>query len=195
MPARRTRRCRWSGSSTVMVSPSATAVTRTTSECICAALAGGDHAGSTANGNRDMIQRTSGRWRFMSARICAASVRRGNSTLVTVLLLACALFARGAGSQEAAPAAAATPLVMISMQTTLGEIRVGLEQARAPGTVANFLRYVDAKRFDNITFYRAVKIDADGKYGLVQGGLKGDPKKLFKPIAHESPAATGLSHV
>ena len=29
----------------------------------------------------------------------------------------------------------------------------------------------------------------------MQGGLQGDPKRMFKPIAHESPSVTGLRHV
>ena len=134
----------------------------------------------------------------MTARI-SAGLRRGNSTRVPVLLLVfAALVARVANGQEAAPAqpapAPAAPVGVV-VTTTLGEVHVALESQRAPVTVANFLRYVDARRFDNSSLYRAVKIDAEGNYGLVQGGLKGDRKKLFKPIAHESPAVTGLSHV
>ena len=96
----------------------------------------------------------------------------------------------------AIPAAVPVPTVVtVVLSTAMGEIRVELEKDRAPVTVANFLRYVDAKRFDGITWYRALKLDADGKYGLVQGGLSGTANKAFKPIAHESPAVTGLRHV
>ena len=91
-------------------------------------------------------------------------------------------------AEEPAPAA-------VLMQTSLGEIHVTLETARAPVTAANFLRYVDAKRLDGMTFYRALKMDPEGKYGLVQGGLQGNPKLVYKPIEHEAPHATGLSHV
>ncbi|MFM1887311.1 MAG: hypothetical protein RL026_2468 [Pseudomonadota bacterium] len=80
------------------------------------------------------------------------------------------------------------------MRTPMGNIRLALEKDRAPVTVANFLRYVDGKRFDGVNFYRAVKVDAEGSYGLVQGGLRGNPKRALKPIPHESPARTGLSH-
>ena len=93
------------------------------------------------------------------------------------------------------PAVAAPAVIEVVFQTTLGDIRVALEPDRAPVTVANFLRYVDAKRFDGITWYRALKLDPEGKYGLVQGGLRGDRKKAFKPIVHESPSVTGLKHV
>lgn len=112
-------------------------------------------------------------------------------------LVASAALAGSALAQEPvtveAPVVPATARVVL--QTSLGDIHVALEKDRAPITAGNFLRYVDLKRFDGITFYRAVKIDEEGKYGLVQGGLRNDPKRVFKPIAHEFPAATGLSHL
>ena len=79
------------------------------------------------------------------------------------------------------------------MQTALGPIVLAIEKERAPITAANFLRYVDQKRLDGTVFYRAMKV-GDAGDGLVQGGLRGDPKRLLKPIAHESTFATGLSH-
>jgi peptidyl-prolyl cis-trans isomerase A (cyclophilin A) len=82
----------------------------------------------------------------------------------------------------------------VVLHTSLGDVQVALDREHAPLTTGNFLRYVDLKRFDGSDFYRAVKIDDEGKYGLVQGGLRGNPKRVFKPIAHESPRVTGLSH-
>jgi peptidyl-prolyl cis-trans isomerase A (cyclophilin A) len=87
---------------------------------------------------------------------------------------------------------------MVSMVTSLGPVTIELEKERAPITTANFLRYVDAKRFDNTTFYRAVGnagTAEDPPYGLVQGGIKFDPKLLFPKIAHEPTTKTGLHHV
>jgi peptidyl-prolyl cis-trans isomerase A (cyclophilin A) len=66
---------------------------------------------------------------------------------------------------------------------------------RAPITAANFLRYVDQKRLDGSDFYRAMAVGEDGQYGLIQGGLRGNPKRVLKPIAHEPTSVTGLSHV
>ena len=43
-----------------------------------------------------------------------------------------------------------------------------LEKNRAPVTTANFLRYVDQKRFDGSNFYRAMKL-GEG-FGLIQAG-------------------------
>jgi peptidyl-prolyl cis-trans isomerase A (cyclophilin A) len=100
-----------------------------------------------------------------------------------------------AGDASVAPAPAQGDIVRVLMHTELGDIVLGLDRGRAPVTANNFLRYVDLKRLDGCTFYRAMKIDDEGKYGLVQGGLQGNPKRILKPIAHESPAVTGLSHV
>mgnify|MGYP006281221699 CR=1 FL=1 len=93
------------------------------------------------------------------------------------------------------PPAAEPPPIKVLMHTALGDILVGLDKHKAPVTVTNFLRYVDAKRFDGITFYRAVKIGSYGTHGMVQGGLRGSPKKVYPAIAHESPRDTGLSHL
>jgi peptidyl-prolyl cis-trans isomerase A (cyclophilin A) len=112
--------------------------------------------------------------------------------LVAKYLIVCfALLAGTEVAQGTAPAA----LVNVVVHTALGDIQLALDEAHAPVTVANFLHYVDTRRFDNITFYRVVRVGDEGKYGLVQGGLQGNPKLAFKPIAHESPAATGLSHL
>lgn len=122
-----------------------------------------------------------------------------------------ALAALPAFAQEAPTAAVATPApaapvpspapkpatVKVSLVTSEGPILLELEKERAPITTKNFLRYVDARRFDNSSFYRAVgAVGAPNgiDYGLVQGGVKYDPKKLFPPIAHEPTSKTGLSH-
>lgn len=81
------------------------------------------------------------------------------------------------------------------MQTELGMITLAIETERAPVTAGNFLRYVDQKRLDGALFYRAMKVGDSGELGLVQGGLRGDPRRVLKPIAHESTFVTGLSHV
>jgi peptidyl-prolyl cis-trans isomerase A (cyclophilin A) len=90
---------------------------------------------------------------------------------------------------------AAPAKVHVALHTTFGDIILALEKERAPITTANFLRYVDQRRFDNTEFYRAVAFDEDGQYGLIQGGLRGNPKRVLKPIAHESTSTTGLSHL
>jgi peptidyl-prolyl cis-trans isomerase A (cyclophilin A) len=114
-----------------------------------------------------------------------------------VLALACmvAVHRQVWGQEAPAPVLAVPEVAKVVMRTSQGDIHLDIEKGRAPITAGNFLRYVDQKRFDNITFYRAMKLDQEGKYGLVQGGLRGDPKRVYPPIAHEPPATTGLSHV
>ncbi|URW75573.1 peptidylprolyl isomerase [Sphingomonas donggukensis] len=98
-----------------------------------------------------------------------------------------------------APIAAPAPLapqpqpalVMVRLTTTKGPIVLALEKERAPVTTANFLRYVDAKRFDGIAFYRAMKVSWGG--GLIQAGVRETPK-LFPPIRHEPTSLTGIHH-
>nr|WP_221240485.1 peptidylprolyl isomerase [Sphingobium boeckii] len=96
----------------------------------------------------------------------------------------------------ALPAGAAGPaLVRVKIQTSLGPIIVELDTRRAPITANNFLAYVDEKRFDNITFYRAARNKGDPRRGLVQGGINSLAKRGKFPIAHEPTSKTGLRHV
>jgi peptidyl-prolyl cis-trans isomerase A (cyclophilin A) len=101
-------------------------------------------------------------------------------------------FAQTAPAQPTAEAPA-EDLVPVAIETSLGRIVIALDRGRAPVTTANFLRYVDAKRFDGESFYRAMKIGEAG--GLVQGGIRSDSRKLFPAIAHEPTSKTGLKHI
>src|ERR1700742_4660196 len=85
-----------------------------------------------------------------------------------------------------APEAKPNPRVIIT--TAVGTITVELAADKAPITTANFLKYVDRKLYDNITFYRASKPPGQttNDYGSIQGGLRDDVKKKLPPIAHES---------
>jgi peptidyl-prolyl cis-trans isomerase A (cyclophilin A) len=92
-----------------------------------------------------------------------------------------------------APTAAAIEYVYVSMVTSQGTILLALDKTHAPLTTANFLKYVDAKKFDGTTFYRAMHLDwGDEPSGLLQGGLQGI--KVLAPVAHEPTNATGLHH-
>lgn len=85
--------------------------------------------------------------------------------------------------------------VSVVITTSLGPITIALETEKAPVTAGNFLRYVDEKRLDGTEFYRAVHFPADRQpNGLLQGGPRGDPKKVRAPIPHEPTNVTGLTH-
>ncbi len=78
--------------------------------------------------------------------------------------------------------------VTVSLQTDKGEIVLLLEAKKAPITVGNFLKYVDAGKLVGAPFWRAAH---SGESGFIQATMKGP---TFPPIAHESTKVTGLSH-
>jgi peptidyl-prolyl cis-trans isomerase A (cyclophilin A) len=89
--------------------------------------------------------------------------------------------------------------VSVLIQTEKGDIEVELDAAKAPATVANFLRYLDDKFYDGGRFHRTVKPDNQPrdqvKIGVIQAGI--DPKKAkdeFPPIKLERTRDTGLRH-
>jgi peptidyl-prolyl cis-trans isomerase A (cyclophilin A) len=82
----------------------------------------------------------------------------------------------------------------VKLETALGAIILRLEGGKAPATVKNFLRYVDQKRLDGTSFYRAMKVGDAGSFGLIQGGVRGDPKRALPPVLHEPTSKTGLSN-
>jgi len=101
----------------------------------------------------------------------------------------------GAGALLVSPLAAhaqsAKPRVAI--ETAQGVIVVELEDKKAPITSANFLRYVDKKKFDGGSFYRASRARGAPANGSIQAGPSIRTRR-FAPIAHESTRLTGIKH-
>ena len=71
--------------------------------------------------------------------------------------------------------------VRVRVQTELGDIVVEVDQAKAPGTSANFLKYVDAGHYDGGTWHRTVKMDNQPestiKIEVIQAGVNPDKAK------------------
>ncbi len=89
--------------------------------------------------------------------------------------------------------------VRVKIETDKGDIEVELDVAKAPNTVANFLKYVDGKFYDGGQFHRTVTPDNQPdnkvKIEVVQAGINSDKMKdEFKPIKLERTKDTGLSH-
>ena len=87
----------------------------------------------------------------------------------------------------------------VVVQTELGDIEIEVDSARAPGTAANFLKYVDLKHYDGGTFHRTVKMnnqpDNQVKIEVIQAGVNPDRSKDgFPPIVLERTNKTGLLH-
>jgi peptidyl-prolyl cis-trans isomerase A (cyclophilin A) len=109
-----------------------------------------------------------------------------------LLAFAPLLLAAAPAQKSVAPVA---DTVRVSLNTEMGAIVVDLDAKHAPVTTTNFLRYVDQKRFDGMVFYRSMKLDwGTPPNGLIQAGLRGNPKLVFKPIAHEPTNVTGILH-
>jgi cyclophilin family peptidyl-prolyl cis-trans isomerase len=88
---------------------------------------------------------------------------------------------------DAGAAADENPVVVLD--TSKGPITIELDKQRAPGTVDNFLKYVDSGFYDNLIFHRVI----DGF--MIQGGGMDDKmqeKPTRAPIKNE--ASNGLSN-
>jgi peptidyl-prolyl cis-trans isomerase A (cyclophilin A) len=103
----------------------------------------------------------------------------------------------------AAPAKRAKPvppaplpdLVRVAMTTELGVIMLDVDAKRAPVTARNFITYVDQKRLDGTSFYRVMRLEwGTPPNGIIQGGPRGDPKRVLKAIPHEPTSVTGIAH-
>jgi peptidyl-prolyl cis-trans isomerase A (cyclophilin A) len=106
--------------------------------------------------------------------------------------------APAAAANSAANSAAPAPLadlVRVRLETEAGPIVLELDGRRAPLTTANFLAYVDQRRFDGTTFYRAARTPGAARRGFVQGGIRRNYRLMLAPVAHEPTSATGLRHV
>jgi len=83
------------------------------------------------------------------------------------------------------------------IKTSLGDISIELYPAKAPVTVANFLKYADAHLYDSSSFFRAVTLNNQPnnnvKIEVIQGGNV-DSLKEFAPIPMESTNQSGILH-
>src|SRR5271167_461404 len=78
---------------------------------------------------------------------------------------------------------------VVVMDTSMGKIKIELFQDKAPGTVKNFLRYVDEKHYDGTVFHRVIPTF------MIQGG--GFAPGMKEKQAHEAiknESSNGLSN-
>lgn len=89
--------------------------------------------------------------------------------------------------------------IRVVMRTEKGDIEVELDAAKAPNTVANFLKYVDAKYYDGGRFHRSVTATNQPnnkvKIEVIQAGVNPEKQKdEFPPIKLERTRDTGRKH-
>jgi cyclophilin family peptidyl-prolyl cis-trans isomerase len=113
---------------------------------------------------------------------------------------ACGLLAVAACAEDKSTVTADGTKPVVVMETSLGTIKIELDDAKAPVTVKNFLQYVDDKFYDGTTFHRVIPTF------MIQGGgfepglkdakngrdIQAKEKKTRDPIKNES--GNGLSN-
>ncbi len=109
-----------------------------------------------------------------------------------LLLLLGALLGNGRAAAGDAP-------VLVRLTTALGEIDLEIDLAHAPRTAENFLRYVDAGRYDGGRFHRTVRPDTETRRDVpievVQAGVAPEREREdFPPVPLEPTRVTGLRH-
>jgi peptidyl-prolyl cis-trans isomerase B (cyclophilin B) len=111
--------------------------------------------------------------------------------LGSVALASCAEYKADVSSErkneEIKVVEAKNPVVV--METSLGAIKIQLDDGHAPDTVKNFLSYVDDKFYDGTIFHRVIE-DFMIQGGGYEPGLK--EKRTKAPIKNEAP--NGLSN-
>ena len=103
-------------------------------------------------------------------------------------------------AQAGADAQTRDALPRVVVQTTMGEIEIEVDTARAPISGGQFLKHVDAGLYNNGRFHRTVKMDNQPKdtvkIEVIQAGI--DPardKEITETIQLERTSETGLRHV
>jgi peptidyl-prolyl cis-trans isomerase B (cyclophilin B) len=78
---------------------------------------------------------------------------------------------------------------MVLMKTSMGDIKIELDRAKAPLSVDNFLRYVDEKFYDGTIFHRVI-----ANFMIQGGGMLPDmtEKQTHEPLKNE--AGNGLKN-
>ncbi len=105
--------------------------------------------------------------------------------MLQYMILALSLFI-GSLSMPASADAASTAVLL---QTSMGDIVVRLDEAKAPETVKNFLDYVRSGHYDGTIFHRVMK-----NFMIQGGGMTPDMKMKPTKAPIKNEAANGLDN-
>jgi peptidyl-prolyl cis-trans isomerase A (cyclophilin A) len=123
--------------------------------------------------------------------------KRLNRFTLAIIALAFAMLPATWLRAQTPAAPRSAPPVKVIIETSLGEIAVDLDSARAPITVTNFLKYVDAGSYNAGRFHRTVTMQNQAqnpvKIEVVQAGPAQGAAR-FPAIELERTNVTGLTH-
>jgi len=78
---------------------------------------------------------------------------------------------------------------VVAMETSLGVVRIELDADKAPATVRNFIRYVEDRHYDGLTFHRVIPA-----FMIQGGGMEPGLKERAARAPIKNEAANGLSN-
>jgi peptidyl-prolyl cis-trans isomerase B (cyclophilin B) len=107
----------------------------------------------------------------------------------TVLLAGCSGPEKETTVQKEPEITKETP-TMILIKTTKGDIKLELDAAKAPKTVANFLKYVESGHYSNTIFHRVIS-----NFMVQGGGMTANMAQKKAPWTVENEANNGLKNV
>ena len=95
--------------------------------------------------------------------------------------------------------------VLVTMETSLGNIELAIYPERAPVSATNFLAYVDGGHYNGAHLYRSADSNQGSGISVIQGGLASDAMSgpaddvvsqyaLLPPIEHETTDDTGINN-
>lgn len=105
-------------------------------------------------------------------------------TMIGLIFMAAVMVAAFPAGSEAAEK---NPVVV--METSLGNVKIELDQAKAPISVKNFLSYVDDKFYDGTIFHRVIS-----SFMIQGGGFTADMQQKPTKAQIKNEAGNGLSN-
>lgn len=113
--------------------------------------------------------------------------------ILAAALSACVVCEKQNETSLISPAIPQQEVVLVAINTELGQIQVELDMAGTPIPVKNFLQYVDAGLYNNIEFYRSINflslIGAGvGGQSMKDGSYKDMLRRVFPPAKLNPPS-------
>ena len=100
----------------------------------------------------------------------------------------------GPCSSDAFAVSAKSSLATVCMMTDQGEMVIELESIKAPATVSNFLKYVNAGFYSGTVFHRLSPNFVQGGGGQIINQQLVSKTVLYDPIVLEKPSVTQISN-